>query len=252
MSGELRLTIATPAAILVDAGNVGSVRAEDESGAFGVLPGHADLLTVLPASVVRWTRDGEPTRYCALSGGVLTITGGNRVAIACRRGALGDDLERLQAKVAAQRAAEIDADRRAKVEQTQLHAQALRQLMRYLRSDGHVLGDGQGPFTGELRPMIASLENHNGKMLDAARVAADRDRKAREDREPTIATRLGQIGVLGWAIVAPILLGVLVGRWLDWTFKTGIFFTAPLDHARRRGRHVDGVAMDAPAMTSRS
>ncbi len=149
MSG-LHLTIATPAAVLVDADGVASLRAEDESGAFGVLPGHADLLTVLPPSVLRWTRAGEPTRYCALSGGVLTVSGGNRVAVACRRGALGDDLDRLQAEVAAQRAAELDADRRARVEQTQLHARALRQLMRYLRGDGH--GDGQGPFTGEAAP----------------------------------------------------------------------------------------------------
>jgi ATP synthase protein I len=76
--------------------------------------------------------------------------------------------------------------------------------------------------------MTAPFDRRNGQMQDAARRAAERDRKAREDREPTIATRLGQIGVLGWAIVAPILLGVALGRWLDWTFKTGIFFTAPL------------------------
>jgi ATP synthase protein I len=76
--------------------------------------------------------------------------------------------------------------------------------------------------------VIAPLEDRNHKLQNAARLAADRDRRAREDREPTIATRLGQIGVLGWAIVAPILLGVAAGRWLDWTFKTGIFFTAPL------------------------
>ncbi len=76
--------------------------------------------------------------------------------------------------------------------------------------------------------MIAPLDQRDGKMQDAARLAAERDRKFREDREPTIATRLAQIGVLGWAIVAPILLGVVIGRWLDWAFKTGIFFTAPL------------------------
>ena len=76
--------------------------------------------------------------------------------------------------------------------------------------------------------MIAPLDDRNHKLEDAARVAAERDRKARADREPTIATRLGQIGVLGWAIVAPILIGVVTGRWLDGTFRTGIFFTAPL------------------------
>ncbi len=152
MSESLRLTIATPASLLVDADDVRSLRAEDASGAFGVLPGHADLLTVLPPSVVRWTQAGKATRYSALSGGVLTVTGGNRVAIACRRGTVGDALDKLQADVAAQRAAELDADRRAKVEQTRAHARALRQLMRLLRPGPRPLGDVDSPFPGESAP----------------------------------------------------------------------------------------------------
>lgn len=152
MSRGLHLTIATPGSVLVDASDVRSLRAEDESGAFGVLPGHADLLTVLPPSVIRFTRDDEGTRYCALSGGVLTVSGGDRVAIACRRGVVGDDLAALQAQIAAARAAELDADRRAKVEQIRLHARALRQLMRYLRGGGPSFGDGNTPFTGKAAP----------------------------------------------------------------------------------------------------
>jgi len=76
--------------------------------------------------------------------------------------------------------------------------------------------------------VTAPLDKRNGRLEKATRLAAERDRKFRDDREPTIATRLGQIGVLGWAIVAPILLCMLLGRWLDATLKTGIFFTAPL------------------------
>ena len=153
MSEGMRLTIATPASLLVDATDVSSLRAEDMSGAFGVLPGHANLLTVLPPSVVRWTKSGEATRYCALSGGVLTVSGGDRVAIACRRGTVGDDLAALEAAVAAERSAELDADRRARVEQTLLHARALRELMRYLRPGAAwSLGDGDAPFTGEAAP----------------------------------------------------------------------------------------------------
>jgi F-type H+-transporting ATPase subunit epsilon len=151
MSDALRLTIATPSTLLLDAPDVRALRAEDGSGAFGVLPGHADLLTVLPPSLLRWTRADGSTRYCALSGGVMTVSAGRWVAVACRRGTLGDDLERLQAEVAAARAAELDADRRAKVEQTRLHAQALRRLMMSLRG-GHGPGDGQGPFIGEAAP----------------------------------------------------------------------------------------------------
>ncbi len=76
--------------------------------------------------------------------------------------------------------------------------------------------------------MTAPGGRPDGKMEDAARLAAERLRRPRDDPEPSFASRLGQIGVLGWAIVAPILIGVVVGRWLDWALKTGIFFTAPL------------------------
>ena len=73
-----------------------------------------------------------------------------------------------------------------------------------------------------------SARKQNQRIETAVRLAAERDRKARADREPPFATRLGQIGVLGWTIVGPTLLGVVVGRWLDGQFKSGVFFTAPL------------------------
>jgi ATP synthase protein I len=43
-----------------------------------------------------------------------------------------------------------------------------------------------------------------------------------------VARRLSQIGVLGWIIVTPMLVGVFAGRWIDAKFGTGIFWTAPL------------------------
>lgn len=139
MSG-LHLTITTPMTILVDVDGVQSVRAEDASGSFGVLPGHIDYLTVMPASVLRWrTADGRP-RYCALRSGLLTVSGGSGVAVACREGVLGDDLAALDADVLALRAADADAERQERVEEMRLHANAVRQLMRFLRP-GH---PGQG------------------------------------------------------------------------------------------------------------
>ena len=76
--------------------------------------------------------------------------------------------------------------------------------------------------------MSAPFDERNHKIEDAARLAAESDRVGRRGLRADVAARLGQIGVLGWAIVAPILLGVVLGRWLDWTLQTGIFFTAPL------------------------
>ena len=136
MGRTLRLTIVTPATVLVDANDVHSIRAEDESGGFGLLPGHADFLTVLPASVVRWRSIDGIERYCAVRGGVMTTTGGDQVAIACRAGVLSDQLEKLEADCRLTRAAQADAAARARVEQTRLHANAVRQLIRYLRPSG--------------------------------------------------------------------------------------------------------------------
>ncbi|MCB2072640.1 MAG: AtpZ/AtpI family protein [Novosphingobium sp.] len=64
-------------------------------------------------------------------------------------------------------------------------------------------------------------------MAEAARQAARRAEQGRHDPEPSLGARLGQIGVLGWMIVVPTLLALLLGRWLDQRLATGIFFSAP-------------------------
>ena len=65
-------------------------------------------------------------------------------------------------------------------------------------------------------------------MEDAARRASARAREGERNPEPSLAVRLGQIGVLGWTVVVPMLLGLFAGRWLDQRLHTGIFFSAPL------------------------
>ncbi len=147
MTRTLHLVVTTPDRLLVEADGVAAVRAEDESGSFGILPGHTDLLTVLTASVLRWRLADGATRYCVVHGGMMTVSNGDRVAVACRQGELGDDLAALEARVHARRSAETDADRRARVEQMRLHTLAVRQLLRWLRpgsAASAAFGDGDG------------------------------------------------------------------------------------------------------------
>jgi len=66
------------------------------------------------------------------------------------------------------------------------------------------------------------------RLESAAQRAVERDAKGRADPEPSLAARLGQVGVLGWYIIVPTLIGLFLGRWLDRHFATGIFFSAPL------------------------
>ena len=65
---------------------------------------------------------------------------------------------------------------------------------------------------------------------------------AKANRRPRVASP--KIGVLGWVIVTPMLIGVFIGRWLDRTFASGIFWTAPLLMVgvgdRLRGRRGNG------------
>jgi F-type H+-transporting ATPase subunit epsilon len=133
MNKTLHLTITTPAQILVASDDVIAVRVEDQSGSFGVLPGHADLLTALIPSVVRWRTAEGAARFCAVRGGVFTVSQGRNVAVACREGVVGDSLDDLEAKVRTVRARQLEADRKARAEQIRVHALAVRQLMRYLR-----------------------------------------------------------------------------------------------------------------------
>lgn len=138
---SLDLTIATPLDVVVSHAAATSVRAEDESGSFGIRAGHADFITLLAPSVVRWVGPDGARHYCAVDGGVMTVSGGRTVAIACREAVAGDSLERLEREVARVRAAQLDTERRERVETVRLHAQAVRQMLRYLR--GPVMPDGQ-------------------------------------------------------------------------------------------------------------
>lgn len=132
----LSLVITTPLDVVVEAEGVASLGASDDSGAFGVLPGHADLLAVLRSCVVRWRTDDGPWKYCALHGGVMTVEGGGVVRIACREAIVGTDLASLEAQVAREREVQLQAAQTARVTQARLHARAIRQIMQRL-SHGH-------------------------------------------------------------------------------------------------------------------
>ena len=93
----MKLTITTPAEILVETEGVVSVRAADASGWFGIRDGHADFLTVLDPSVMSWKNGDGTQHFAALQGGVLSVRGGAHVAVATREAFVGDDLDRLAA-----------------------------------------------------------------------------------------------------------------------------------------------------------
>lgn len=131
----MRLIVTTPTAVVVDERNVAAVRAEDDSGGFGILNGHTDLLTALKVSIVSWHGTDNRTRYCAVRRGVLSVTGGHEIAIATREAIVGDDLDRLEAIVLAEFHRRSEAERTSRTESLRLQMKAIRQIIRYLRPD---------------------------------------------------------------------------------------------------------------------
>jgi len=56
----------------------------------------------------------------------------------------------------------------------------------------------------------------------------ERQQRSRREGEPSLLHQLASVGVLGWVVVVPTLLGIALGRWLDAHWHTGITFTAAL------------------------
>lgn len=131
----MRLAVTTPAGILVDVDEVRHVRAEDASGAFGLMPHHDEFLTVLEISVVTWRDHDDREHHVAVRGGVLTMTAGERVEIATREAQTGDDLAELERDVVARYRAEAEATATAAREATRLESAIVRQVLHYLRPE---------------------------------------------------------------------------------------------------------------------
>jgi len=130
----MRLLVTTPLAVIVDAMRVRHVRAEDETGAFGILPGHADFVTALTVSVITWRNDRDEEHHVAVRGGVLTVRDGSLVDVATREAVGEDTLRKLGRAVLERFREESRAEEEWRVSVARLHLAAIRQLQRYLES----------------------------------------------------------------------------------------------------------------------
>src|SRR5208282_1229111 len=92
----MKLTVTTPLAVAAEDSGVAHLRAEDETGAFGILPGHADFLTVLSVSVATWRDSQGAEHHVALRSGMLQVRDGKTITIATREAIASDDLHRLE------------------------------------------------------------------------------------------------------------------------------------------------------------
>jgi ATP synthase protein I len=77
-------------------------------------------------------------------------------------------------------------------------------------------------------PRLSASHSDQNYLLSAVQQRATRHARAQREGPPSLGRQVAQIGVLGWIVVLPALLGMFAGRWLDHHFGTGIFWTSPL------------------------
>lgn len=139
----MRLDITTPFTTVLQTDAAAHIKAEDSSGAFGILQGHADFVTVLEASVLTWRDRQDREHYVALRGGMLSVRDGNTVIVATPEAVAGEDLRRLEADVITRFQRQLDEERAAHTAAQRLHLAAIRQVMRLLRPEpGHAPAAG--------------------------------------------------------------------------------------------------------------
>lgn len=130
----MRLTVSTPTAIIEEVDDVRHVRAEDATGAFGILPGHIDFVTVLPVSVVSWRGEDGREGFVLVRQGVLTVRDGEWVEIAARGGYRDDELKKLGRTVLDELRRSEDVEDVVRTSDRRLHLATIRQIAKVLRS----------------------------------------------------------------------------------------------------------------------
>lgn len=128
----MKLVVTTPEAVVVETDAV-HVRAEDGSGAFGLLDRHADLLTALSISVLVYRDRHRREHFVAIRGGLLTVRRGSHVEVLTREAVASDDLESLQRDVLARFRKSADDEERARAGAGRLESGLLRRVADYVR-----------------------------------------------------------------------------------------------------------------------
>ncbi|MDR3415769.1 MAG: AtpZ/AtpI family protein [Nevskia sp.] len=73
-----------------------------------------------------------------------------------------------------------------------------------------------------------NMEQRDDDVVTGVRRRRDRHERWLRTGAPTLAGQLARVGVLGWIIVTPTLLGAWLGRYLDRVADSGIFWTGAL------------------------
>lgn len=149
----MRLVVTTPTAVIEDVSDLRHVRAEDATGAFGILPGHADFVTILPISVITWRAASDREGFVLVWGGFLSVRDGNLVEVAARSAFRQEALSDLGETALKELFRSRSAEEEVRTSETRLHLATIRQIESVLRA---------GRYGKSAPPMLKSSRKATG------------------------------------------------------------------------------------------
>jgi alternate F1F0 ATPase F1 subunit epsilon/predicted F0F1-ATPase subunit len=188
---------------------VSRIVAETREGSFGLLPHRLDCVAALVPGILNYETEADGEVFVAVDEGVLVKTGAD-VLVSVRRAMGGTDLGRLRDAV----------ERNFSLGRTR--AEHANRSWRNWKPD---FSAASHPFN-----MSDACPNklENGSCSEfAAQVGAKgaRKLKARRNGHPGVWFGLGMMGLIGWSVAVPTLLGAALGIWLDKHYPGGRSWT---------------------------
>ncbi|MXN67289.1 F0F1 ATP synthase subunit epsilon [Stappia sp. GBMRC 2046] len=153
----MRFIVTTPVELIATVENVRHVRAEDATGSFGILPGHADFVTVLPVSVVSWRNVDGQEGFVLIRGGVLSVRDGNLVEIAARGAFRENELGQLRQTMLEELRRSDEGEENARRSEARIHLATMRQIERVLNA-----ARASHPYAPSLQPGEAPATEGSG------------------------------------------------------------------------------------------
>jgi F-type H+-transporting ATPase subunit epsilon len=115
--------------------DVASFVGEDASGSFGILPGHARMMTFLVIGLARFRVGGQSWQYLALPGGVLYFDR-DVLTLSTRRYLLDDDYASISSALRQQLLAEEEKLRAMKTSLRRMEEEVLKRIWEMGREGG--------------------------------------------------------------------------------------------------------------------
>ena len=142
--------------------------------------------------------------------------GGREVAIATREAVVSDDLDRLEHEVLERFRSSTEEELAARTGAARLHLAAIQRLVGYLRPIPSEAGFGAAGVAQAPRRRVNAGHGQEQWKTYGGRgpPRSQATRSMASTWGAPLGRNLAMVGVLGWLIVAPTLLGMFIGRWL--------------------------------------